>query len=111
MEPDQGVGDAGAPRDEADSGPPGQLAIGLRHVGGAPFLPADDQPDAVLDLAKRLNRAEKTLPGHAEHEARAVADEIVDQNASAASLSHFASLRPPRPQKVAALNRSDIAPA
>ncbi len=31
------------PRDEGDARAPGQLAVRLRHVGGAAFLPADEQ--------------------------------------------------------------------
>ena len=40
---DRGVRCSGPARHERDARPPSELAVGLRHVRRAPFLPADDE--------------------------------------------------------------------
>ncbi len=92
VEADRCVGHPRTARYEANAGPPGQLAVGLGHVRRAALLPADNEPDAVLDLAERLDGAEKALAGDAERQLNAVADEIVHQDAAAGSKSHSTSL-------------------
>ena len=51
-------------RDEGDAGPPGELAVGLRHHRCAALLAADDRLDAAAE--ERIEHREVTLSRHAE---------------------------------------------
>ena len=75
------IGGARPAGDEADAGPPGRLADGLRHHRGAALLPADrDRDRAVVEGVERRDIA---LARHAEHVAHAVDDELIDQHFAA----------------------------
>ncbi len=76
---DRGVGRAGAARDEADAGAAGQLAVGLRHVGGAAFLAADDELDFLARVVQRVEHREIALAGHAERDVHAMDLERIDE--------------------------------
>jgi hypothetical protein len=76
---DARVGRTRPPRDEADPGLSGQLAIGLRHVRCAAFLTADVQAQRVLDVVHRVDRGEIALPGDGEDRVDAVQQQLVDQ--------------------------------
>ena len=52
MHADAGVGGAGSAGDEADSGFPGQLAVGFGHERGAALLAADDQTNALTRVVE-----------------------------------------------------------
>ena len=75
------VGGAGAARDHGDPGPPGELAVGLGHHGGAALLAADDVAD--LAVVERIEEPEIAFAGHAEGEVDAVDLELVDQDLAA----------------------------
>ena len=64
------IGGARAARDEADAGPPGQLADRLRHHGGAAFLPA--HRDLDIAIMERVEHGQIALAGNAERVARTV---------------------------------------
>ena len=83
MDADRGVGGAGSAGDEADAGLAGELAVALRHVGGAAFLPAGDDADAALRAVQRIERREIALARHAEHVIDAVDQQLVDQDLAA----------------------------
>ena len=75
------VGGAGPAGDEADAGPAGGLADRLRHHGGAALVPADG--DGEVAAVAGVERRDVALARHAEHVARAVDDELVDQDFAA----------------------------
>ena len=77
------VGRAGTARDEADARAAGQLAVGLRHVGGAAFLAADDEPHGLARVVQRVEHGEIALARHAESEIDAVDLERVDEQLAA----------------------------
>ncbi len=83
VDADRGVGGTRAARHEADAGPARHLAVGLRHVGGAAFLPADDEPDLVAGVVQGIERGQIAFPGHAESGIDAVDLERVDQDLTA----------------------------
>ena len=70
MKPDRGVAGARSPRDHDDAGPPGELAVGFRHVGGAAFVPAGDCRDGVLRVVQGVQGREVALARHAEDQCR-----------------------------------------
>ena len=74
---------AGPARDQADPRPPGQLAVGVGHVGGAGLVAAGDQPDRRVVQA--VEHLEEALAGHAEDDVGAVHDELVDEQLAAAA--------------------------
>ena len=60
----RGVGGARAARDEADAGPAGELAVGLRHHRRAALLAADGDGDRRV--VQRVEHGEIALARHAE---------------------------------------------
>src|SRR5919197_2172234 len=84
------VGRAGAPGDEANAGASGQLAIGVRHDGGATLLPADHQPDLLLRVAQGVEHGEITLSRNTERRVHALHAQTVHQNLTtgAAATAH-----------------------
>ena len=69
MNADGGVAGAGAARDEADAGPPGQLAGGLGHIGGPALVAAGDQLD-IGGVMKGVQHIQITLARDAEGQSR-----------------------------------------
>src|SRR3546814_16051744 len=67
----------------SDAGPAGQLAVGLRHVGGPALLAADDHLDLVADVVKRVEHREIALSRNAEDRVDAVDAEGIDQRPGA----------------------------
>src|SRR5690606_2430870 len=61
MQANRRVARAGPSRDKADPGPPRQLAIGFRHIGGAALLPADDELDRTVAVKHRVENREIRL--------------------------------------------------
>ncbi|MNT29580.1 hypothetical protein D3C72_1653300 [compost metagenome] len=57
---------AGAPRDKADAGTPGQLAMRFGHVGGGRFVPAGDHAHAVAMLVQAVEHGQIAFARHAE---------------------------------------------
>ena len=90
----RGVGRAGPAGDEADAGPAGQLAVGLRHHRGAALLAADRDGDRRV--VQRVEDREVALAGHAEEMVDAVHDELVDENRRPPGLRVFAHASPPQ---------------
>ena len=72
------IGGARPAGDEADAGPPGELADRLRHHGGAALLAADRHLDRAVEHG--VERRDVALARHAEHVARAVDHELIDQH-------------------------------
>jgi len=83
MHRDARIGRARAARDKANAGLAGQLAVGLRHVSGAAFLPADDRCDCVLMVVERVDARQIALARHQEHALRALDAQLFDQNLAA----------------------------
>ena len=83
MQPDGGIGGAGAAGDEADAGAARQLAIGLGHVAGAALLPADDEADLVAGLEQRVEGGQIAFPRHAEGHVDPVDPQLIDQDLAA----------------------------
>ena len=81
MHADRGVGRAGAAGDHADAGLAGQLAVSLRHIGGAGFVAAGDDLDPVAHIGEGIEDGEIALAGDAEDAVDAVHDEGVDDAA------------------------------
>ena len=95
MDAGRGIGGARAARDKADAGPPGRLADGFRHHGGAALLPADRDVDVAV--VERIERREIAFARHAEHMLHAMRDQLIDEDFAAGSRSvigaHRYSLR------------------
>jgi hypothetical protein len=79
VDPGAGVGGAGSPGGEADAGPPGELAIGLRHHGGPAFLAAYQEAQ-VGRIEKRIEHRQIAFARHAEGQVGAVNPQLVHQN-------------------------------
>ena len=77
----RGVGRARAARDEADAGPAGELAVGLRHHRRAALLAADRDGDR--GVVQRVEHGEIALARHAEDVLDAVRRELVDEDLAA----------------------------
>ncbi len=88
MDADARVRRARPPADEADPGPSRQLAVGVRHIGGAPLLAADDKADVVGGIVKRVENRQIALARHTEDEVGSMYAELVHQDLAAAS-SHW----------------------
>ena len=83
VEPDRRVAGAGAAGDHDDARPPRQLAVGLRHVGGAALVPAGDGRDGVARVVEGVERREEALARHAEDGVDAMDAKRVDQDPAA----------------------------
>ncbi len=83
VQPRRRVGGARPAGDEADAGLAGRLADRLRHDGGAALVPADG--NGKLAAMAGVERRDVALARHAEHVARAVDHELIDQNLAAGS--------------------------
>ena len=92
MHSHRGIGGARAAGHEADARPAGQLAVGLRHIGGAALLAADDVADRVALGVQRVECGEVTLAGDAEDGVDTIDAQLVDQDLRAAAGSHGRSL-------------------
>ncbi len=80
MQSDAGIGGARPAGHKTDAGLAGQLAVGLRHVGRAAFLAADDVADRVALGVERVERGEVALARNAEDRVGAVNAQLVDQD-------------------------------
>ena len=78
-----GVRRPGRPRDETDAGPPGQLAVRLRHVRSACLVPRDDEADR--SVPQSVQDRDVALTRNAEGSVDAVDDELVDEDPRAAA--------------------------
>ena len=78
------IGGAGPARGERDARAARQLAIGVRHHGGAAFMPGVDEPHA-LALVHAVERGKEALAGHAEHGVGVVQGQLLDQNMATGS--------------------------
>ncbi len=90
MHTDAGVGRARPARHEADAGAAGELAVGLRHVGGAALLAAYDEADLLAHVIERVECREIALAGYAEGRVGAMNPELIDENLAAGA--HVGSL-------------------
>jgi hypothetical protein len=77
----RGVGGAGAAGDEADARAAGELAVGLRHHGGAAFLAADGDRDGRV--VQRVERRKIALARNAEDVVDPVDEKLIDENLAA----------------------------
>ena len=80
---DRAVGRAGAARDEQHAGLAGELAVGLRHVGGAAFLAADDELQLVAHVVQAVEHRQVALAGHAERHLHALRHQRVGEDPAA----------------------------
>ena len=83
VDADRGVGGAGSAGDERDAGTSGELAVRLRHVRGAAFLPAHDERRRSRDVEQRVEHGEIALARNAEGVRRALREEIGDEDFAA----------------------------
>ncbi|MND46572.1 hypothetical protein D3C80_374480 [compost metagenome] len=82
----RGVGGARPAGHEADAGLAGQLAVGLGHVGGAAFLPADDQVDGFAGVVQGIEDGEVAFTGNAEGALDTVDAQGIDQDLAAGAV-------------------------
>ncbi len=78
------IGGAGPPGGERDTRAARQLAMGLRHHGGAAFMPGVDEAHA-LALVHAVEGVQEALAGHPEHGVGAVQGQLLDQNMATGS--------------------------
>src|SRR6185312_16113651 len=78
------IGGAGSARGERDTRAARQLAIGIRHHGGAALMPRVDEAHA-LALVHAVERGQEAFAGHAEHGVGAVQGQLLDQNMATGS--------------------------
>src|SRR5207248_2296103 len=79
----RGVGRARASRDEGDAGAAGELSVGIRHVRGAAFVPADDDADLFLRVVQGVEKTEVAFARDAEDVVGALGDEGPGQDLAA----------------------------
>ena len=72
------VGGAGPAGDKTDAGPPGLLAMGFRHHGGAAFVAADDDLDAAV--IQRVQHRQIGFARHAEDAGDALDAQLIHQH-------------------------------
>ena len=89
-----------------DAGRPGEFCRGLRHVGRARLVAADDETDRVPPLVETVEHRQVTLARHAEREVHAVADQRIDNELAAASGRHRPSAHSCRTAKPLAFSIS-----
>ncbi len=77
---DGGMAGAGPTGDHADAGLAGQLAIGLRHVGGAGLVAGIIEGQPVGNVMERVEHLEIALARHAEGRIGPVDQKLVHQN-------------------------------
>ncbi len=87
---DRGIRGARATRDQRNARPTGQLAAGLGHVGGATFVPADDEAQTVGNVMQCVEHREEALAGHAEGMRRALCEQARDEDLAAGADFHGA---------------------
>ena len=83
MHADRAVGRAGTARHEEHARLAGQLAVRLRHVRGAAFLPADDEPELFAQVVQPVEHRQIAFAGHAEGHAHTLCGKRVGENAAA----------------------------
>ena len=83
MDADRRMARAGTARHHADARLAGQLAVGLRHVGGAGFVAGVDELEAVADVEQRIQHFQIAFARHAERHVGAVDQELIDQDLAA----------------------------
>ena len=82
---DRGLTGAGPARHHRDTRLAGQLAVGFGHVGRTRLMPGVDQGDTVAHVVEGVEHLKIALARHAERHLRAVNDELIDQNLTAAA--------------------------
>ena len=85
MNANAGVARAGTACDKANARLPGQLAISLRHVGRACFVPRYDSADFIAGAGERIDGSQETFARKAEDSIDAVDFQSVNENLSAAA--------------------------
>ena len=86
---------AGAARDHANSGLPGELAIGLGHHRGAALLAAGDERHSLAQIIECVDHRKVALARNAENEPDTVQGELIGENSSSGSferVGHASSL-------------------
>ncbi|MNQ95219.1 hypothetical protein D3C85_1107680 [compost metagenome] len=86
MHTHRGVGGARPAGHEADAGLAGQLAVGLGHVGGAAFLPADDEVDDFAGVVQGVEHGQVAFTGNAEGALDTVDAQGIDQDLAAGAV-------------------------
>jgi len=81
VDPTRGMRRAGPARDHADPGPPGELAVGIGHVGGADLVAAGDEADGRV--VEGVQHRQVALAGHAEGNVYPVDHQLVDEEPAA----------------------------
>src|SRR3974390_730378 len=81
MDSGRRIADAGATRDETESGPACDLADCLGHDGSRTFVTADGQLDVTS--MERIERGEIALARYAEYVTHALDRELIDQDFTA----------------------------
>ena len=83
VDADARIGRPGAAGDEADAGPPGQLAVGFRHIGRAALLAAGDDADPVAQVEQSIEGRDIALSRNAEDCVDAMGEQRVGQDLAA----------------------------
>ena len=91
VDADRRVRRAGASRDEAETRPAGELAVGLGHVRGAALLATGDQPDRVARFPEGVERRDVAFARDAEDRVGPVDTKLVDEDLPAAA-AHGSSI-------------------
>ncbi len=82
---DRGVARTEPPGHQADARLARELAVGLRHVGGAVLVAAGDEPDDVADFMERVEHRQIALAKDTESGIHAVEAQGVDDVTAAGS--------------------------
>ena len=85
VQADRGVGGTRPAGRKADARLAGQFAPGLGHIGRAAFLTADHQWQGLAHVMQRIEHREETLARHAKRPSRAVNNQLVDKDLTAAA--------------------------
>ena len=88
MNADGRIGRARAAGHERESRAAGKFAEGIRHVGGAAFLPADDELKALAHVDHGIENGEVALAGDAERKLRTLREQAGDEDFSARTEGH-----------------------
>jgi hypothetical protein len=74
---------AGPSADQADTGPPKHLPVGLGHVGSSGFMAADDELHPSRRIAQRIKDRQGAFTGHAEDAIDPMDAQGIDEDAAA----------------------------
>jgi len=83
MDADACVRSSRSAADDADTGRPRQLPVSLRHIRRGALVPANDQSDVVLRVAKRVEHRKEALARNAEDRVHTLNAQSIDEQLGA----------------------------